>query len=63
MKRGAGCARCARDTIFSRNEYMINFHDIEQTAVSLGVAAKAERVILFGSYAAVMHANIVMLII
>ena len=30
---------------------MINFHDIEQTAVSLGVAAKAERVILFGSYA------------
>lgn len=30
---------------------MINFHDIEQTAVNLGVAAKAERVILFGSYA------------
>jgi predicted nucleotidyltransferase len=30
---------------------MINFHDIEQTAARLGVAAKAECVILFGSYA------------
>jgi predicted nucleotidyltransferase len=30
---------------------MIDFHDIEQTAARLGVAAKAERVILFGSYA------------
>jgi predicted nucleotidyltransferase len=30
---------------------MINLHDIEQVAARLGVAANAERVILFGSYA------------
>ena len=30
---------------------MINFHDIEQVATKLGIAANAERVILFGSYA------------
>ena len=30
---------------------MINFHEIEQVANRLGVAANAERVILFGSYA------------
>jgi len=30
---------------------MINFREIEQVATRLGVAANAERVILFGSYA------------
>ena len=30
---------------------MINLHDIKQVATKLGVAANAERVILFGSYA------------
>jgi uncharacterized protein len=30
---------------------MINFHEIEQVATRLGVAANAECVILFGSYA------------
>jgi predicted nucleotidyltransferase len=30
---------------------MINFHEIELVANKLGVAANAERVILFGSYA------------
>jgi predicted nucleotidyltransferase len=34
-----------------RIDGMINLHDIKQVATKLGVAANADRVILFGSYA------------